>query len=362
MHPLPAALAPGSHRVNGAAADPGGRSTSAAPVTGGRLAVFADPSVGFALPLAAAALEAAARRPGMEVVALVDAGRSPRPRLAALRRAAGGLVARFDARRGGAPAAPGRRLWPGSGLAGLARYHRVPLVRPPSRDVNRAELAADLCGRLGTELALSVGCRQVFQPPLLAAFDLVANVHDGLLPAHRGLAATSWSLYLGDAESGYSVHRVEVGIDTGAVLLAEALPVRPGETLPELLRRKTRRIAERMDEVLDVLARRSPGTPQTEGGAYRGARELAAVTTIPDPSALPWDELCRRLAAFGAVRLELAGRRWEVTALRPVAAGRRRRLAFTTRDGIAVEPYRFRHLPLSLYRLAELVAPAGSAR
>jgi methionyl-tRNA formyltransferase len=353
--------------MRGTAAHPPGDRRAGPPAGGGRLAVFADPSVGFALPLAAAALEHAAFHRGLEVVALVDAGRSARPRLERWSRAAGILAARLVGRLDrlrGRPAAvpPPRRLWPATTLARLARRHGVELLVPPSRDVNHPALAAELCDRLGADLALSVGCRQILRPPLLAAFDLVANVHDGLLPAHRGLAATSWSLYLGDAESGYSVHRVDAGVDTGPVLLSEALPVDPAEGLDVLLRRKTRRLAERMGEVLDALARRSRGTPQAAGGAYRGARELAGITTVPDPSALPWDELRRRLAAFGAVRLELAGRRWEVTALRPVAAGRRRRLAFTTRDGIAVEPYRFRHLPRSFYRLAELVAPAATSR
>ncbi len=66
---------------------------------------------------------------------------------------------------------------------------------------------------------------------------------------------------------------------------------------------------------------------------------------------LTWGELERRLWAFELLELELAGERWEVTALRRVAASARHpALAFTTADGVRAEPSRFVHLPLALYR------------
>ena len=314
--------------------------------------MFADPAIGFAPPLAAAALEAARRVAGVTAVALVDAGAAPWSRLDPWRRAAGALLARLA---GPAPGWPRSRPWPPPGLPRLARRHGVRLVVPPDRDVNRPELVAELCGHLGANLALSVGCRQVFRPPLLAAFEVAANFHDGLLPAYRGLGATAWSLYHDAAVSGYSFHRMEAGIDTGPVLLDEALPVADGAGALAMLRAKTARAAGRMDEVLGCLIERRPGRTQAGGGAYYGERERREVTAVAEPGSLAWDELRRRLHAFGLLRLELAGRSWEVSALRPVA-GRPGRLAFTTRDGVVVEPYRFRHLPRPLFEVAELLA------
>jgi len=321
-----------------------------------RLVVLADPAIGFAPPLAAAALATVRTVPGLRAVALVDAAASAPPRLAgaALR------VARAVASRAFPP--PGGRCprWRRTSLRSLARRHRVPLIVPPGRDVDDAGLRHRLAA-LGANLALSVGCRQVFGPALLASFDVAVNFHDGLLPDYRGLAATSWSVYRGEAHSGFAFHHMVAELDAGPVLLAGALPSGEGADPLDLLRRKADLAARRIGEVLAAMRRRDPGTPQPPGGVYFGRADRLRICEVGDPGALDWTELRRRLAAFGAVLLDLGGRRWEVTALETVdgAAGPAggNELVFRTRDGVLARPVRFRHLPRGLYVIAERLRP-----
>lgn len=337
------------------AASPSGSAvgTTAGATRGCSLALFADPGIGFAPPLVAAALEAAARggtaAPGVTVAAVVDTAPVPRGRPGALARRAAAM-ALWSLCGAGSPAAPRRRVGAPLDLARIARRHGVPLVVPPERDISHPRLAECLVDEMGVTAALSLGCLQLFRRPLLDRLATAVNFHDGLLPDYRGLSATSWSVYRGEAASGFTFHHVSERLDGGDVLVEEALPVEPGSSVHDLLVAKARRAAARMDEVLAAVAEGRPGRPQEPGGRYFGRREREAIVRVGDPGSIDWPDLGRRLHAFDRVFLDLAGRSWEVTAVRRVA-GRGGPLAFTTRDGVRAEPVRFLHLPRPLYRL-----------
>ena len=56
------------------------------------------------------------------------------------------------------------------------------------------------------------------------------NIHASLLPRWRGAAPIQRALIAGDAETGVSIMAMEAGLDSGPVLLAEALPIGAGDT------------------------------------------------------------------------------------------------------------------------------------
>ena len=62
----------------------------------------------------------------------------------------------------------------------------------------------------------------------------VLNVHPSLLPAFPGLDAQRQALEHGVKVSGATVHLVDEGLDSGPILLQEAVPVAEGDT-PESL-------------------------------------------------------------------------------------------------------------------------------
>lgn len=64
------------------------------------------------------------------------------------------------------------------------------------------------------------------------------NVHASLLPRHRGAAPIAGALLAGDAETGVTIMRMDVGMDTGPMLATGAIPILPhhtGGTLTEAL-------------------------------------------------------------------------------------------------------------------------------
>lgn len=70
-------------------------------------------------------------------------------------------------------------------------------------------------------------------PFLAAARGRVLNAHAGPLPAIRGMNACEWSLLLG-ASPAVTIHVIDEGIDTGAVLESVPIEVEPGDTIASL--------------------------------------------------------------------------------------------------------------------------------
>ncbi|MCC7427581.1 MAG: methionyl-tRNA formyltransferase [Alphaproteobacteria bacterium] len=60
------------------------------------------------------------------------------------------------------------------------------------------------------------------------------NIHASLLPRWRGAAPIQHAILAGDAESGVTIMQMDEGLDTGAMLLAEAVPITPATTAASL--------------------------------------------------------------------------------------------------------------------------------
>ncbi len=63
------------------------------------------------------------------------------------------------------------------------------------------------------------------------------NLHGSLLPQYRGAAPVQWSVINGDAVSGVTTMLMDVGLDTGDMLLRETVAIGPEETAGELFDR-----------------------------------------------------------------------------------------------------------------------------
>ena len=60
------------------------------------------------------------------------------------------------------------------------------------------------------------------------------NIHASLLPRWRGAAPIQRAIMAGDAQSGVAIMRMEEGLDTGPVVMMEALPITPDTTAASL--------------------------------------------------------------------------------------------------------------------------------
>src|SRR4051812_35460974 len=60
------------------------------------------------------------------------------------------------------------------------------------------------------------------------------NIHASLLPRWRGAAPIQRAILAGDAQTGVSIMQMDAGLDTGAVLLEEAIAISPDDTAQTL--------------------------------------------------------------------------------------------------------------------------------
>ena len=96
----------------------------------------------------------------------------------------------------------------------------------------RAERDAAIAGWLEereVELVVLAGYMQLLDPPFLARFpQRVVNVHPTLLPAFPGIGSVEQAIAYGVKVAGVTVHFVDEGVDTGAIIAQKAIPVPDG--------------------------------------------------------------------------------------------------------------------------------------
>jgi phosphoribosylglycinamide formyltransferase-1 len=157
---------------------------------------------------------------GTNLQALIDAQREER---------LGGQIALVISNVEGAPGLERARQ---AGITALVRDHRG---RP--REAFDSELVEELRAH-GCDLVCLAGYMRLLSPLFISAFpSRVLNVHPALLPAFPGLEAQRQAWEYGVKVSGATVHIVDEGLDSGPIVLQEAVPVRDGETAESLAAR-----------------------------------------------------------------------------------------------------------------------------
>src|SRR5262245_25820945 len=122
------------------------------------------------------------------------------------------------------PAGRGMELTP-SPVEREARRFGLAVHTPKSLRAPEAE-AAFRAHRADAAVVVAYGL--ILPKPILAAVTLGCfNLHASLLPRWRGAAPINRAIMAGDAETGVMVMKMEEGLDTGPVALAQKLPIRP---------------------------------------------------------------------------------------------------------------------------------------
>jgi phosphoribosylglycinamide formyltransferase-1 len=106
------------------------------------------------------------------------------------------------------------------------------------------------------DLVVLAGFMRILKGDFLRAFaQKVINIHPALLPSFPGLEAWKQALDYGVKVTGVTVHYVDQGIDTGAILAQETVPVMGGDT-PETLHARIQAVERILyPSVIGALAR-----------------------------------------------------------------------------------------------------------
>src|SRR5262249_26028183 len=99
----------------------------------------------------------------------------------------------------------------------------------------RTAAAADSARTHGADVAVVVAYGLILPKPILEAYPLGCfNLHASLLPRWRGAAPINRAIMAGDVETGVMVMKMDVGLDTGDVAMAERLAISDSMTAADL--------------------------------------------------------------------------------------------------------------------------------
>lgn len=91
------------------------------------------------------------------------------------------------------------------------------------------------------------------------------NVHGSLLPKYRGAAPIQWSVINGDKETGVTTMYMDIGMDTGDMILKEKVSIGENETTGELWNRLSKIGGELLVKTLKLIEEgNAPRTKQGE--------------------------------------------------------------------------------------------------
>lgn len=134
-----------------------------------------------------------------------------------------------------------------------ARKLGVPVLTP--KTLKTAE-ALDEFRAFDADAAVVVAYGMILPQAILDAPKLGCyNLHASLLPRWRGAAPINRAIMAGDAESGVMVMKMDVGLDTGDIAMAERLAITDNMTALDLHDRLSRLGADLMVRAMAALAR-----------------------------------------------------------------------------------------------------------
>ena len=200
----------------------------------------------------------------------------------------------------------------------LALMHEIAVRTPASlRDPAQQELFA----ALGIDAAIVVAYGLLLPKPILDAPRLGCfNLHGSLLPRWRGAAPIQRAIMAGDEETGVMSMRMEEGLDTGPVLMAERTKI-GRKTYGELHDELARLGGDVMARTLAALERGSiTEQPQPAEGATYAKKILKEETRIDwTKSAREIDCLIRGLSPTPGAWTDVKGERVKILNCEPTA-------------------------------------------
>lgn len=138
-----------------------------------------------------------------------------------------------------------------STLIDVARDLQLPVFRPDK--VNDAAFL-NVVSDLRPDLSLSISYDQILRRPIIEAAPLgFVNFHAGRLPFYRGRSVINWAIINGETDISLTAHYVDLGIDTGDIILQHSLPVAWTDTYGDVMEKAVSGFPDLMVEAVRLI-------------------------------------------------------------------------------------------------------------
>ena len=143
-------------------------------------------------------------------------------------------------------------------------------------DVNAPAVIGQIA-EFATDLLVSMSFNQILRSEILSVAPLgFVNCHAGALPFYRGRNPLNWALINGEERFGVTVHHVDLGIDTGDIIVQRftdiAVDDSYGTVLPKAYELCAETLCEALRRMADGTATRTPQSDIDPVGFYCGRR------------------------------------------------------------------------------------------
>ena len=146
----------------------------------------------------------------------------------------------------------------------VALAHNIPVFQPEK--IKQEEEVKELA-KYPADIFVVAAFGQILSKEILdmPRFGCV-NIHASLLPKYRGAAPIQWSIINGDEKSGVTLMKMDVGLDTGGILMQEEITLDKKETGESLFDKLAKLGADMIVKALPMIEEgKLTPTPQNDG-------------------------------------------------------------------------------------------------
>ena len=141
-------------------------------------------------------------------------------------------------------------------------------------------------GSLKPDLLVAVAYGKIFGPKFLKIFPYGGvNLHPSLLPKHRGCSPVNAAILNGDKESGVTIQKLALEMDSGDILLQRKRPMDGTETADSLLKEFAEIGAEMLVETLDGIEK-----GEITGTGQKGENVTYCSFIKKEDGKIPWEK------------------------------------------------------------------------
>ncbi len=132
-----------------------------------------------------------------------------------------------------------------------AAINNIPVFQPASM---RNGEALEIINSLNADLIIVVAFGKILPKEILESVKYgCINIHASLLPKLRGAAPIQWSILNGETETGVTSMQMDVGLDTGDMLIKKSIAIDEDITSEELFNELSAMGAEVLMETVEAL-------------------------------------------------------------------------------------------------------------
>jgi methionyl-tRNA formyltransferase len=132
-------------------------------------------------------------------------------------------------------------------------FNKYGVLEIPTSNINSTSYIEAL-KIIEPDVVISISCPQIFGKTLLDIPKMMSlNAHGTLLPRHRGVFGSWWTLFSGNVSGGSTIHKMVTKLDAGDILWQKEFPITKDDTQYSIAYKTKRDMSNGLVYVLNLL-------------------------------------------------------------------------------------------------------------